>query len=114
AYALTIPISGEWLHLVEQYRYPLERRRWEFPQGTAPDLETVPPADLARRELHEETGLLARTMTNLGALDVAPGMSSQRRTAFLATELTAGTPQRVHDEQVMSSTWFHRTELDRH
>jgi len=113
AYALTIPISGEWLHLVEQYRYPLERRRWEFPQGTAPDLETVPPADLARRELHEETGLLARTMTNLGALDVAPGMSSQRGTVFLATELTAGTPQREHEEQDMRSTWFHRTEFDR-
>lgn len=35
-YALVIPHDGERFHLVEQYRYPLGLRRWEFPQGTAP------------------------------------------------------------------------------
>ena len=33
AYALVIATDGERLRLVEQFRYPLGRRRWEFPQA---------------------------------------------------------------------------------
>lgn len=113
AYALIIPSAGEWLHLVEQYRYPLGRRRWEFPQGTAPGMAETPPTQLAIRELREETGLLAGQMTRLGELDVAPGMSSQRGTVFLATDLTEDTPQREHEEQDMRTAWFHREEFDK-
>src|SRR3954467_133027 len=58
-YALVIPVDGDRLHLVEQFRYPLGLRRWEFPQGTAPGLADLPPAELAARELREETGLIA-------------------------------------------------------
>lgn len=112
-YALIIPLSGERLHLVEQYRYPLGRRRWEFPQGTAPEMAETPPTELARRKLREETGLLAGRMTRIGELDVAPGLSSQRGTVFLATELTQDTPEREHEEQDMRTAWFHRTEFDR-
>src|SRR6187551_307522 len=36
-FALVIPLDGERMRLVEQYRYPIGMRRWEFPQGTAPD-----------------------------------------------------------------------------
>ena len=36
-YALVIAQDGDRFHLVEQFRYPLGLRRWEFPQGTAPD-----------------------------------------------------------------------------
>ena len=35
-YPLVIPQDGDRYHLVEQFRYPLGMRRWEFPQGTAP------------------------------------------------------------------------------
>jgi hypothetical protein len=33
--ALIIPVDGDRLRLVEQYRYPVGGRRWEFPSGTA-------------------------------------------------------------------------------
>lgn len=112
AYALVIPAAGDWLHLVEQYRYPLGVRRWEFPQGTAPERAETAPEELAARELREETGLLARTMTRLGTLDVAPGLASQRGTAFLATGLTDGQPEREHEEQDMRTAWFRRGEFD--
>src|SRR5689334_23888893 len=36
-FALIIPRGDGRLHLVEQFRYPVGGRRWEFPQGTAPD-----------------------------------------------------------------------------
>ncbi|HEY0640698.1 MAG TPA: NUDIX hydrolase [Pseudonocardiaceae bacterium] len=111
-YALIIPADGDRLHLVEQYRYPLGHRRWEFPQGTAPDLAEPAPAELAARELREETGLVAARMTEIGVLDTAPGMTSQRGRVFLATGLTEGPPQREHEEQDMRSAWFTRAEFE--
>ncbi|AFM18652.1 NTP pyrophosphohydrolase [Mycolicibacterium chubuense NBB4] len=111
-YALVIPRDGERFHLVEQFRYPLGLRRWEFPQGTAPDRAALDPPELAARELREETGLLAESMTELGLLDVAPGMSSQRGRVFLATGITEGPHDREHEEQDMRSAWFARSEVE--
>ncbi|MGW5051970.1 NUDIX domain-containing protein [Actinokineospora sp. NPDC004072] len=107
-YALVIPLDGDRMMLVEQYRYPLGQRRWEFPQGTAPDRADLAPEALAARELREETGLLAGTITRLGGLDCAPGMSSQRGHVFLATDLTQGPHAREPEEQDMRSAWFPR------
>src|SRR5919202_220308 len=43
--------------LVGQYRSTLDRDSWEIPEGGAPEGE--PPIEAARRELREETGLIA-------------------------------------------------------
>ncbi|MCE0763978.1 NUDIX hydrolase [Pseudonocardia kujensis] len=112
-YALVIPRDGDRLHLVEQFRYPIGMRRWEFPAGTAPDRAAQDPAELAVRELVEETGLRAGRMEKIGTLDVAPGMSSQRGHVYLATELTPGEAQREHTEQDMRQAWFSTTEFER-
>jgi 8-oxo-dGTP pyrophosphatase MutT (NUDIX family) len=115
-YALVIPrdsdTRGDRFHLVEQFRYPLGLRRWEFPQGTAPDRAELSGPELAARELREETGLIATEMTELGLLDVAPGMSSQRGRVFLATGVTEGPHDREHEEQDMRSAWFSRAEIE--
>jgi 8-oxo-dGTP pyrophosphatase MutT (NUDIX family) len=111
-YALVIAQDGDCFHLVEQFRYPLGLRRWEFPQGTAPDLNPLEPAELAARELREETGLRAETMTLLGQLDLAPGLSSQRGWVYLATGMTEGEHDREHEEQDMHSAWFSRAEVE--
>ncbi len=112
-YALVIPQDGDRFHLVEQFRYPLGLRRWEFPQGTAPGQAALDATELAARELREETGLRASTMTMLGQLDVAAGMSSQRGSVFLATGITEGDHDREHEEQDMHSSWFARGEVER-
>lgn len=101
--------------LVEQFRYPIGLRRWEFPQGTAPGTlegEQPPPAELAADELREETGLRAESMVVLGQLDVAPGMSSQRGWVFLATGITEGEHERELEEQDMHSEWFTGDRID--
>ncbi len=113
AYALVIARDGDRFRLVEQYRYPLGLRRWEFPQGTAPDRVELGPAELAARELREETGLRAESWVRLGQLDVAPGMSSQRGWVFLASGLVQGEHDREHEEQDMNSAWFTRAEVER-
>ncbi|MGZ5376459.1 MAG: NUDIX domain-containing protein [Mycobacterium sp.] len=110
AYALVIAQHGDRFHLVEQFRYPLGLRRWEFPQGTAKS--HLEPTELAARELREETGLQAATMALLGQLDLAPGLSSQRGWVFLATGITEGEHAREHEEQDMHSAWFHRAEVE--
>jgi 8-oxo-dGDP phosphatase len=112
-YALVIAQDGDRFHLVEQFRYPLGLRRWEFPQGTAPDQNDLEPTELAARELREETGLRAQTMRLLGQLDLAPGLSSQRGWVFHATGITEGDHAREHEEQDMHSAWFQRSEVAR-
>jgi 8-oxo-dGTP pyrophosphatase MutT (NUDIX family) len=112
-YALVVPLDGDRLCMVEQFRYPIGMRRWEFPQGTAPDRAEVAPAELAARELREETGLRAGSMTSIGMLDVAPGLSSQRGHVFLATELVEGPPERELEEQDMRMGWFSRSEVEK-
>jgi ADP-ribose pyrophosphatase len=114
-YALVIARDGNRFRLVEQFRYPIGLRRWEFPQGTAPGtLEGAEPepAELARRELREETGLRAGSVSLLGRLDLAPGMSSQRGWVFLATDLTEGEHDREPEEQDMRSAWFTDEEIE--
>jgi len=112
-YALIIACDADRFRLVEQFRYPLGLRRWEFPQGTAPGQAHREPAELAHRELREETGLRAESMVPIGLLDVAAGMSSQRGRVFVATGITEGEHEREHTEQDMHSEWFSRDEVER-
>lgn len=85
--AVILPIEGETIYLVEQFRYPIGRRTLELPQGgwETPDVD---PEELARGELREETGLLAASMKHLGTMWVAYGFANQKQHAFLATGLT--------------------------
>ncbi len=55
-FALVVPWDGERFHLIEQFRYPISRRCWKFPQGSWPTPGNLDdPYDLARAELREET-----------------------------------------------------------
>lgn len=112
-HALVMPYHANRFRLVEQFRYPVGARRWEFPQGTAPDLADVEPSELAERELREETGLRATSFEALGQLDALPGLTSQRGWVFLATGILEGEADREHEEQDMHSAWFSREEVER-
>lgn len=111
--ALVIAAEAGKLHLVEQYRYPIASRSWEFPSGSADPRRDADPREVALRELREETGLSAGTMTPLGTLDVMPSTLSQRCWVFLATDLVHGPPQRDVEEEDMESGWFTREHVER-
>jgi 8-oxo-dGDP phosphatase len=100
------------LCLVEQYRYALGGRFWEFPQGTFPDRRDGAPEDVARAELAEECGLSAATMIHLGQLFNAPGMSSQACHVFAATELTTVSVERDPEEADLRAAWFPQPEFE--
>src|SRR4051794_9227242 len=76
-FALIIPLDGEGFWLVEQYRYAVQRRAWEFPQGSWNADGGGSPVELAAAELREETGMEADDITHLGHLFGAYGFCSQ-------------------------------------
>lgn len=94
------------IHLVEQYRYPVAGRYWELPQGSWETRPDVPPEDVARAELAEETGIVARKITRVGELFLAYGYSSQRYHVFLAEELEQGTAALEAEEADLVSRAF--------
>jgi 8-oxo-dGTP pyrophosphatase MutT (NUDIX family) len=109
-FVLVVPMENGGFHLVEEYRYPVRRRSWSFPQGTA---SAPTPEEQAGMELAEETGLRAGRWTPLGTLDNAHGMTNQRLHVFLATELEPGPARREHTEQDMRQRWVSRAEFER-
>lgn len=81
--------DGEFVYLVEQFRYTVLGRFLEFPQGGW-ELADIVPEELARGELKEETGLTAARMTHLCDLQIAYGVMNQRHHVYLAEDLTHG------------------------
>lgn len=79
-------VPGVWL--VGQTRYALDRYSWELPEGGVPHGEAV--ADAARRELKEETGIQAETLTWLFDLHTSNSSTDEWGQVFLATGLTHG------------------------
>jgi ADP-ribose pyrophosphatase len=102
--ALIVPLdqpkwdSPLYVWLVEQFRHPVGKRFWEFPQGAWEDSPDARPEDLARGELAEETGLRAASMEHLGRLYFAYGISDQPVDVWLATGLEPG-PQELEDTE---------------
>lgn len=79
------------LVLIEQFRIPIQRRVIEIPAGIVGDEEEhrgESLAETARRELLEETGYRAATMTPLIATPTSAGMTSEFIHLFQADGLT--------------------------
>jgi ADP-ribose pyrophosphatase len=85
--AVILPIQDGNVWLVEQFRYTIQERAMELPQGGW-EMEIEDPEKLARGELKEETGLHAAEMVYLGFLWIAYGFCRQKQHVFLATGLT--------------------------
>jgi 8-oxo-dGTP pyrophosphatase MutT (NUDIX family) len=100
-FVVVVPWQDGRLTLVEQYRYPVSRRMWEFPMGMWEQAPGTDPAVVAAGELREETGLVASRMLNAGEIFQGPGYCNQRGHIFLATELTQGETEREVSEEDM-------------
>jgi 8-oxo-dGDP phosphatase len=111
-FALVIPAENGGFHLVEEYRYPIQRRTWSFPQGNFPGRADGDPEQLAHLELSQETGLRARELTRLGFLHCSHGTTNQGCHFFLATGLQQGPPDREPEEQDMRQQWVTRAQFE--
>jgi 8-oxo-dGTP pyrophosphatase MutT (NUDIX family) len=110
-FGLVLPAERDGFWLVEQFRYPLGRRCWEFPQGTWGHGAGGTAEELARAELAEETGLRAGELRHLGHLDLAPGLTNQEFDVWLATDLTTGPTAREATEADMRQRFVPEAEL---
>ena len=102
--AVILPIEGDTIYLVEQFRYTIQRRALELPQGGW-EISDVDPEELARGELREETGLVAASMICLGTMWIAYGFAKQKQHVYLATGLTqAGTDPDPEEHDLVLKT----------
>jgi ADP-ribose pyrophosphatase len=85
--AIILPVDNCRVWLVEQFRYTIQERAIELPQGGW-EMEIDSPEELARGELKEEMGLQAAEMTYLGWQWISYGFTRQKQHVFLATGLT--------------------------
>ncbi|HYZ61704.1 MAG TPA: NUDIX hydrolase [Acetobacteraceae bacterium] len=98
-FAVIIPVEPDGaMHLVEQYRYPIGARFWEFPQGAWEDKRDAEMLDVARGELVEETGLLAGRIDYVGHMFGSYGFARQGCHVFVARDL-APTSVTLHPEE---------------
>jgi 8-oxo-dGTP pyrophosphatase MutT (NUDIX family) len=94
-----VPLDGAgntWL--VGQDRYTLGAFSWELPMGGAPLQEA--PLDAAKRELQEETGLIAARWTEVMRLHTSNSITDEVGIVFIAEGLTEGKPQLEETENI--------------
>jgi ADP-ribose pyrophosphatase len=82
--------------LLRQYRYATGGTVWEIPAGRLAPGED--PADCARRELLEETGVTAGRLERLTTIWTTPGFTDEKIHLYWASDLTTGAHAREADE----------------
>ncbi len=76
---LPVPEPGH-VVLIRQYRYAVNRWLWELPAGSVDEGEE--PEAAARRECHEEIGLVPDTIVRLGSMFPTPGYCDEEMVFF--------------------------------
>ena len=94
--------SGARILLIRQYRYAADRFLYEIPAGRLESGEE--PIACARRELREEAGCEAASLTSLGGFFTTPGFIDEFIHVFMATGLTRGEAMPESDEFIHSES----------
>jgi ADP-ribose pyrophosphatase len=104
-----LPIDdNEYVHLVGQFRYTLNSYSWEIPQGGCPETDDPAkkeePLQTAKRELLEETGLVASQWQELGRSHLSNCVSDELAIMFLAKGLEM---KKAEPEETEQFTYKH-------
>ncbi len=93
-----VPMLGDNVLMIEQFRPVFGRNLLELPAGTLDGDEPYPEA--AQRELREETGYRAESLTLLGEMLPSPGTSNEVMKIFLAQGLSEDPLPMDEDEEI--------------
>lgn len=107
-----LPLDDEhYTWLVGQYRYPLKAYSWEIPEGGGP-LGTDPELS-AKRELVEETGLVASKLTEIQRMHLSNSVSDELAIIYLAQDLQLGeaAPEETEDLQLIKVPFTKAVEM---
>ena len=100
--ALIIPfLTKDKVLFLRQFRPVINSYLYELPAGTRDAGES--PRECARREVLEETGYAARTLTKLGQIFPVPGYSTEKITIFKAQRLRRAAMNAEKDEVIRCS-----------
>ncbi|RCH54576.1 DNA mismatch repair protein MutT [Mucilaginibacter hurinus] len=86
-------------YIVGQYRFPTDQYSWEIPEGGGPI--GIDPLDSAKRELLEETGLVASEWTELLRMHLSNSVSDELAIIYLAKNLEQHQAQPEETEQLV-------------
>jgi len=95
-----LPLDDElntWL--VGQYRFPLKAYSWEIPEGGG--ALSADPLDGAKRELIEETGLIAAEWIEIQRMHLSNSVSDELAVIYVAKGLTQGPSSPEETEQLV-------------
>ncbi len=84
--------------LVGQYRFAMNEYSWEIPEGGGP--LDIDPLVSAKRELEEETGLIAHEWSPILNMHLSNSVSDEQAIIFLARKLEQHQPQPEETEQL--------------
>ncbi|MCK5781105.1 MAG: NUDIX hydrolase [Flavobacteriales bacterium] len=84
--------------LVGQYRFPINKYSWEIPEGGGS--LNIEPIESAKRELLEETGIVAHKWSKLLEMDLSNSVSDESCVCFVAQELEFHDAQPEETEQL--------------
>lgn len=94
-----LPVDDEgYIYLVGQYRYPLDEYSWEIPEGGGPLNED--PLETAKRELREETGLVAQQWKCISRIHTSNSVTDEEGFIYLATGLQSGEAEPEETEEL--------------
>ncbi len=94
-----LPLDDELnTYLVGQYRFPLNQYSWEMPEGGG--AIGVEPVESAKRELLEETGLVAAEWTPIVSMHLSNSVSDEYSLIFLARKLEQREAEPEETEQL--------------
>ena len=93
-----IPYQDGKIWMVGQTRYALDQYSWEIPEGGVPEGEDM--IEAARRELKEETGLTADTLTHFFDVHTSNSITDEWGQIYLATGLREGETEPEGSEDI--------------
>ena len=91
------------IYLIHQFRKAVDEVLIEAPAGCIEPNEDTLVA--AKRELQEETGFIANSISKVAEMYMAPGFCNEYMTIFLATDLTKGATNFDVDETMILKSY---------
>jgi ADP-ribose pyrophosphatase len=96
--------------LVNQYRYPIQRRILELPAGKLDNKEA--PESCAMRELQEETGYKTEKLIKLGEILPSPGFCDEVLYLYFTNQVSKGETNRDEGEHAMETVMLSPDEME--